>query len=821
MPVNLLVTSQKFFSEFKNGTSFTDNPSDFTPNLAGSVMENLKVVREIEVSWFSQSVNGRPFTSVNSGARINWNGGTFITDGFSVNDTITFQVVDSAGTLVSTHTGTVASLTEDVMVFTAPLSPVLASGIYSTSFIRGTTDLTALRYTFGLIDNDATAVDPASKVSGNDQGYYGAAIGEDTGGGRPTTFVDLLRLGKYKDWQTGSMRARYVSNTDAFTQKFEIEHELTIVPYYLDGQLTNLQNNITPDDLLGLDSYKYAFTPEFRTGLSNPNSRKTRDYIQDLGSVAWFNENFNGFQNLYTVDSIAYEEESSGDPVEGILISSKTKITVTVSKTVGSFTGGERFGAYISYLPEEAEYQNTTLTNLKENFIYDRAVNNEGAAGVAGDDFITDCTASVVSGSLEVVIELEYSTAQKATLATRANNRDIYSIVAVQVGDNTISSSNSDKVMLLAGIDKYGEGVDIPGLMAFTKFDIYPPDQQISSGTGYTDSILWNEDGIAIDHTFTLDLNKSAVINSLEFVLAAYKASTDTYTALDSYTYNNIANAIVSSGVQQLVENTTRGYILESGDQFNKVTLETAGQVAGIQSYNGVFGQKISWQDWIANNNIDPVFFDVTKPNDNLNNKSSNYSNQNGYTIRLIVNANVSGISDLGVAGSTDYRFVSNNITIYDYDEDGNVTPVWAGTINTIDPDTSTDLGGKIKDSGNTLFRVTWVSINAPILDLAPFWAYHRIEQFEQSGYDIEEINTLTNSPNNTFLKPNNGSNLYMYLSGGNIITECYIDGDNTNGDYSISARLHNNTGLEGKLTSPDNTIKNTSGIVDVKVESP
>ena len=51
MAVKIIITSSRFYNQFKNGVNFTDNPSDHTNNLAGSVMENIKLIYEIEISW--------------------------------------------------------------------------------------------------------------------------------------------------------------------------------------------------------------------------------------------------------------------------------------------------------------------------------------------------------------------------------------------------------------------------------------------------------------------------------------------------------------------------------------------------------------------------------------------------------------------------------------------------------------------------------------------------------------------------------------------------------------------------------------------------
>jgi len=833
MPIHLLVTSQKFYNEYRNGVGFASLLLDFTPNLAGSVMEKIKMVTQVDVSWdvafIAPNADPQNFT---------WNldfsnlptfiitrpSPSFFTDGFAVGDLVDVAVWDNAAAFLYQNLP-ITALSPTVMVLdgtgivTFPTAPVTVS-------IHGVEPQTALTYNFGLIEN-AETFNTLSKVSNNNQGYYGSNIGFDTGGGvRDTNFVNMIRLGIYQDWITGSMRVRFVNNPGNYVQRFEIEHEFMIVPYYLQGQLTNLQNNVIPSLLTGLNSLKYVYNAEFRTSLSNPNSGKAFIYDYSLGAVAWFNEQFNGFQNDYNILSVTYEEKITGAPASGILIGSETRIRVTVDRLSGPFVGAERFGAYISFLPSQAQYTNTTLSTLIENFIYDNALNSAGLAPVTGQDFITACSASVVAGDLEIIIDMEYGALQKAFLSQQFNIGPTRFMLAIECGDNTLPSVNSDRIMILTDVELYDQSPDIEDLMHVTKYDIYPHDKQIGIDTGYSDMTSWNEDGLVVDFEFDLNLNLSAFMNSLNFVLVAYNPITDQYWQIDSYAFSP-ATAVVSGGVQQIIFSGTRNYILANGDQFNDVIINVGTQAAGLQKYTGRFAQKISWQEWLANLNVDTIFFDATEPNNNFNNKASNYSLLNGYEIRLGIFSNVDGVSPLGVSGATDYLFLSPNITVYDYEKDGLVTPIWSAVIETFDAINLTPLGGSILSGIDTLFRVTWTNSGGPVVSLADIWGINRIEETQQPGYAITEMSSINAPlpPGQQLLEASVGALLDVTLVSGNVVFECLIDGSliTPGVSYNLSSRIHHasNEDPNAKLTSPDNTVKDTSGTVESKVTAP
>jgi hypothetical protein len=730
--------------------------------------------------------------------------------------------------------GEITSITSNLIVFNLLTGSRI--NVDTDAIIRGTTALTSSVYKFGLISNTGT-FNVTSKVSDNDQGYYGSSIGFDTGGGvRDTNFVTLQRLGNYEDWRTGAMKIRFISDNynpataQSGSQLFEIEHEFTIVPYYLDGQLTNLQDNVIPDLLAGLNSLKYVYSPGFRTVLSNPNTEKFIISESNLGSSAWFNENFNGFNNEYQVNSTLYQEEATLDSADGILIGSKTKVTIEVQKNSGNFSASSRAGVYVSYLPTQDEYTDTTLTDLKENFIYDRAINNGGLSAVTGSDFITNFeVTNVVGNTMTLTFDVEYSSLQKAFLSNKNAQDDIYFIIGVQLGDTTLSNGNSDRVTVLADVKTYDESADIPGLIVNPNFNLFPYKEVVGVDAGFSSLTQWNEDGFTMQGSFDLDLNKDAVLNTLEFRLISENSITGSFFELDSFVFN-VSNPVIQLGVQQFNLIESRNYNLEAGSQFNKVSLTTGSLAAGLQTYNLRFSQKISWQDWIKNNLVDSVFYDVTKPNENLNNKASNYSDLNGYNIKLSMFSNLSGTNDLGVGGITDYHILTPPIIVYDYDLDGNITPEWSATIEVFDITGTTLLTNASGDPSfqtgqDSLFRITWVNSLGAVTDLTDFTAIHRIEETDQNGFDIDEVGTLYSYPNNNRVIPKGGfTNLDMFIDSGNVITECLIDGSKLNSGigYNISGKIEVESTIDpnGKLTSPTNELKDTSGTVETKVQS-
>ena len=91
MPVEITVTSQKYFNKYNNGETFASDLTDFTNNLVGSVMETVFVDLELEVYSYAENTETTPFINEDLGGnkwKIKKSNGSFITDGFSIGDSV-------------------------------------------------------------------------------------------------------------------------------------------------------------------------------------------------------------------------------------------------------------------------------------------------------------------------------------------------------------------------------------------------------------------------------------------------------------------------------------------------------------------------------------------------------------------------------------------------------------------------------------------------------------------------------------------------------------------------------------------------------------
>ena len=825
--INLL--EQKFFSEFKNGVDFTDNIGDFTRNLTGSILEGIKFTCKIEIKWRVEYVaqggqinafewkldfNGDILTVTRT------DGEDFRSEGFGVGQLVrwrsfTNQQYQQDATIVSINESTI--ILDMNGTTSLPFDP---AGIQ----IIGLSPLTALIFDYGLIENDEN-YNNISKVTQDSMSFYGVNIGENIGGNRQTNWIDLEKRGLFSDFVTGTMRAKWIETVDSIEeviQRFEIEHIFRLNPFSTESSISDIINKIPPEYLNGDASLKYVFNANFREVLNNPNVSYSYKEEDTLGSTAWFNEAFNGFNNNYKIDSISYVDNATNGNADGVLIDGVTKVKVSVSKIAGSFVVGYRYGVYSFVLENEQGYIDTD-SNMIENFIYDRSLGIQDSNTYIGSDYIKSMTSSINSGVLEIEFTLEFSTEQKKRVSELKSSGDDLFLIGIQIGDKSLPSGNSDRLILLADVGNFDESADISGLASIVNHGIYPPNQNINGGESYTDYSGWNEDGLLSFMEISINKQKQAFINSIEVKLIAFNPTTKDYFDLDSILIPFVSQNI--NGIEVITVDETRNYNLKNGSQFNFVKISNTTSTAINENYLIEIGQKIKWQDWIANPDVNNVFYDALKKNDNKNLKSSNYSELNGYEIRIASLMNIFGVSDLGVSGDTDYLFTTPKIVVYDYEKDFNILPEWTCEIETFRESNNENLLGQILTGENTIMKATWTNTINPVVTTNGIWAIHRIEQTDQTGDDIDELSSTFDPMANQRLIPLVGETLLkVELVSGKIVTSSLIDGNRLSegAAYNLTARINNSSQItqETKVTSPLGEEKETSGVVESKIIS-
>jgi len=791
MGTTAVVTVRRFYSQFNNGLLFADNPTSFSNNLIGSAGEKIKLYQEIQVDWWAGAINGDSFT-FSSANRIDRVYGSFIKDGFSIGDTFDY-CNDLSGTSVI-FSGAITAITDLNIYYTVITGTVPSAGTVDTNkYMRGTNQLNGVLYNFGIIENKEPT-NYTNKATGYEQGYVVKDV---------STSITGVPLNNILVWETGGFTCSYIATTNVYFQNFLVEHIFTI-PYYANGFEENYKNETLPSDFIGTNSLKYVCKFEFRSVFSNPNGSKIGIDDKSLGSVAFFNENFNGINSLYTFNSIELTDEGN-NMISGLQKNGTTHAVIVIDGTF-SLSSDYKIGIYHSIANEKAISNIGTTWNNYYN--YDNAIQVVGNTG-GNSDIIKNLASSITLGSCVIEFDIIFSDSQKNNI----EQGDWY-LLGVQVGDyGSLTATVSDKVILLDRecLGEYIVDNDVDGLLKWGDVRYYNHLQSYPDAThqllnSQHDYKGWLEDGILTSFSFSLNLDLKTILKNIKVEFIAYNLVTNKYFVINAYEYalsSGIVAPFNASGYDAFLIDvqTKRDYNLPYGDQFNLSIVRSGDELKDIYwlDYECAVGYKIDWQDWIDNSNVSNEFVNLQELFKGRNQRSSRY-NYGNWQLRFLYTVTVA--SDFNLI--TNYEFLSPKILIYNYNEDGNVIPKWVGQISTFTEDGLQNLSGRVLSNASTLFKCEWVWNNSLYGDMEDsflqFYAIHRIEpHYASSSKSIEELSSIRVNKND-LLKPVMGEEALKLTFGVNkVYTECIIDHTKLRkGNYKLSARLFADTGLIG-----------------------
>ena len=783
MPIKIQIRDSKFSTQLRGY-------SDDTTTLKANISEYVQATYSIELFWYSEPLILQFF---DNGKRIvRTDGRSFSADGISIGDNIQVQFGYTGNDLRKNFNCNVTGISEDNFTLFTDANELDLNGYETQSdaqpLITGLTVLENLSYEFGLIENDEN-FNTQSKLTFENQKYNVENIPLNSQ-------VDGVQSGVFKGWDSsfGFLKVERKDSTPlpiirgldfgsvggTVPQNAVLNYELVqlfpLLPYFVAGEFSNLQNGIPPSFLEGNNSLKHVFNCEFKQSVSSQEGNKSIRLENLLGSVGNFGENFNGLQTQYSIDSISYQSQITGDPNNSLFVDEITEVEVIVLSDNGTFTGGKNVVVSHSYLPiDEEEYQNST-NYFEENFIFESV--SKGFSGA----IVQNVTTSVLTpNSLKVNFDIDLS-----TTSIELTEESQY-LLSICLDDTSLTAENSDRTNLILDLNNYDKSPDIKGLFEVTDFSNYNHLTSFSEA-GNNNYKGWVQDGYAVKGNFRVNRTLQALIDTFDIQIVAWKDGTEEYFVLQT-TQFNISNAVIDAdGNQQIFINENLPFQLKEDDEKNKKILVTGAFVGDWIEYGFSTGLKIDWQEWLSLENADTVFYDVLKPNFGLNRNASNYSLKEGYTLQTIIKADV---SQNGV--STEY-INKCNLEALNFGEIASQD--WTLlTIETFDS-TLNPLNGKIISTDYVTIKATFQPNFVISPDINDYEGILRIEPtLSQSNFEIFELSSLVDYPTNNLLIPLEGETLLkLSLNGNNIVLEGRTNKDLIQDiDYNISARLFSN----------------------------
>ena len=648
---NLNIISKKFFSELRNGVDFSLNLSDYTTDIRGNVGERLKLncVFEIEtfvlgsdvgsihvdmlatkanftgnVAWFDEGIDN------GSVIDIIWNGGTNIAQ-----ETVT-SATNVAGGILQTTNGN-----------------LLAQGLTTsdrTDFefrVVSTPDKAWFKYGINKLQAPISYISP---LDNNEQSFWQLLT---------TSFQPMNKNGNYNSWVMGNVEMK-INSSVGYVHQYEFNHIFTI-PYFKDVELGNILNNQIIQDLQGNNTYRYDFGIYLGTQQFTSNIKKDVQGIS--GNVGWYNENFNGFTNNYEVLNVYYTNTYGTQTIEA---TDTNTLTFQVKKLNGNFTPSVSAILKHSKLPSSQEYSDSSDT-FDTIWMTDSLYQTVGQP-VVNSTTITNLTitANADPTLIDVSCDISYSTQQQNLIDVSK-----YFLLSLVIEDETLVDAVNDRVNLIIDANNWNKDTDTYGLILFPEMRFFKGNIDLDAediANGKTDFKGWDSDLVGVKFKFNLDKtpaipDKTPLINSLIFRLIAYNTVNGNWFEIDSIPITFDPNNLLFNIYQQINVDYNLPYNLPVNESFNRVKFKNV-DVSNSQSFQGQLSFKVNWRDWIANQNVDNVFYDSTKQNNNKNKKTSNYSNLNDYKIYGALDIDVKVFNK----PNTTYRLLSYDSDIYDFD---------------------------------------------------------------------------------------------------------------------------------------------------------
>ena len=639
-----------------------------------------------------------------------------------------------------------------------------------------------IRFTYGHIENSASQ---NQNLSSFIDGSLTEFLAEDT---------DLMTIGQTKTFnfigqQSGMSVAfcnlKYLAK-QAEKYIYEIEISYMISSFFDD--ITTFQNDVSPPETFDANSLTDNFSVVGFPVYNNPNIKIQTD-LQDtakLGNTGWFNENFNGLTNNFTLTSVTYEN-SAGVTVLNLDYANTIKVTAVIDG-VANLTGQTAVSYGFAWIPtEDADFKNNNL-----GFYKNCKMNTGGSADSFSDVFNVQLSASPDptirtgygidsavmnvqnvlferTGASQITFSADFI--PSADLTNFFDARDITDrnyILWVSVANQNEVTNKSDRVSLLLDFNQLDTFVEPIGAFEGMTIEFLDHTQNETSVSVPCGNDIRIEDDLLARVFFQIDTATGADIpvpTGLSYGIIAERQSDGFQYALDNYSID----LTQYPNPTQFNFDASQGFKLIAGQNKNFIKLDywspnDSGTKKGVR---GLYGFKVRWEDWIKRLNIPNTVvndvFDNSEKQNGLNNDWYNWLTTSGYNLYFVV------YTDAILNGKVVRYANKKQLVFVDYDANADITTelrYYRQSDNTllsggVDPVTGTDLG-VILNNEIVRLEIDYTRTSGTWTSLSTIYGLNCIEVDEGAGQREfrqlssvvlpEADNPLTPLPSDTLL---------------------------------------------------------------------
>tara|TARA_B100001287_G_C22686610_1_gene534245 strand:+ start:21931 stop:24489 length:2559 start_codon:yes stop_codon:yes gene_type:complete len=819
MPVDSLISEQKFSTILETGD--TDESFDFegfndsvtTPYLHGNVTDVMIARTKFLFKWYTSFNSNKVAVIVSDNSVPYYIASTtvdFVGEGWQVGDRFKFTSgPDLEATITSVSTST--------MFFNNVTSTITSNVAVTSGTMIGINLLDAAIINWNFIENSASP-NYINPIDGSINSYY--VEGLDNGGyqkafpftnGNNETWIDVSASTNFNS--QFPIRVRNNGLDDAYWQEIVVEHYATILPFYLQGFDNNILNNTLPTNFFENDkSVKYIIKLDARTSVGNANNSKVVENLDTLGDVGFFNEGFNGLPNYFTTSNLVYNNGAN----DSLVKNGTNSISFTLENDTFQISNDAR--NKLTFFVAKNIGQLSPNTQMAKQYLLSRFYRGENASTRNGALCISNYQFTQnTANNYTITADINFTQQQSQLIPD-----DAYYCIAISCIDNS-GSAHSNVIVDFAQFDKT---TDVSGLVElvndkvlgrklFLTNSVINPQNESETYEAFNGMI---EDSynirfkIATKQTTSADAIVGSRIQDANFQIIARNVASGDEFVTQNYAFDLASSIEVpstgnnpNSTEQNINLINTRGFKYDSNDILNEVRfqyLDTAKDGFYKSNYFISVGFKLGWQEWVQNNLVSNIFYDTNKPNNNQNERISNYSEEQGFELFPVLNLNVSNkeFTENGQdfpASVTEYNLYLPSGIARTYGDDSipkGGDQIVDCVIETFKTSDGLSTGGTILTNENMLIKATFSRIDGQDLGYTNYAGCIRIDVQNGGLFSIEELSTLAfRQPFNGILIPETGqTRTKMVITATNVELSCLTDftklssGEN----YNVSARL-------------------------------
>jgi hypothetical protein len=483
------------------------------------------------------------------------------------------------------------------------------------------------------------------------------------------------------------------NGTTAFGQRFTIKHSGSVTPLFLASQIADTQAQLPPDYYESGNCLKHIFKIEVNRDLSNPNDTQDIIFEDREGNTGWFNENYNGQLQNYTISNLTFTRVSDAASLNALELAAEVDADFRITNTVDSpFHATLTKGMAVFWIlpDQESRYQDNGR-KLEENFVYDYGLNTI-ATITNGNNFGTTLQAIkevemtfVDADNIDVRIRFDFGSLSQTIVNENDTKKYIFGFT---IEDQSKTRETSDKTTLLINTNEFELELFKSDLIVNnTKFLFHRFSNFVD---GVDNPEVFPVDDMVADSQFSIDFNGlendgiDILSVSHELVL---KHASNADILVESNTYSTGGSLLLDGYVPLIDLEQNRAFTISDNDFRRLVTVkrDDANDSGTIRAYETTYPFFVRWETWealLGVTNPPAGVYDNTLPNNGLNHFWFRFSTL-GYTLNYRLRFTILQ------NGQQFTQEFDSPLSMNDF----NSNPDWTGeSIKAFDVDTSTEL---------------------------------------------------------------------------------------------------------------------------------